>query len=769
MADRSNSDNISLINSISVAGQGSESPTGVGIDLSTKLTESFGRLCSLIDWNALHSQARALSPMTVHSLSPALAYACGAHRTMPLEMKNSSYCVDPASSHNSSYAPIKAVAESAIPAVIPGGSLEAILSCQEPQSYAHSVNSPPITQGSSKYQRSLSLKAKAKTAKQYWVRGRRTLQETADFFKNLPTFTPSPDDASININSHQEDIVSKVMARPYASPFAKSPDEFLLSSHSVVESEHESLVFHGSSDDGIRSLLALVEESDAALNMDKEQASFDGLHCQVPSRQGVESNLNGEQPQVSINGETKSTDSYPSLDLSHNGYEEEEVAVQIVSSGTIHAKLAQRSAYAQSVSRTGTANKALNQALSKSKGQKSWGNNLYVSLCANNAPTEEHVSKIINKQVSASWFTALKDKASKNKAHWGLNELSEALSSLLGFKDMDSSTNYVLEHQAVGDFQKALQGHKRSTCTVAGQVIVSDTSNPLYLSTDIGTDINSSSPVANYSLVPHNNQPLSSEGSDENLAMDLEQTQAPVGSSTTLMANDNQEAPALEHPVIRAFAGKNDLNGQSNQVGLSRASEEERRLERRISSYFMPSDYVAKYLASNKREAQPADIMAFGMFKQWMRRRSALLRPDGTLEEGNEATLYEIVLLLVQTMIFAMRADGRIETNEHNSLIDFCFSVVPKQLYNNIRGEVDRLLTIDLDPELLAQKVRYPEENIDIYLLSAVLLNNSHFLELGYLESLAACLGIDPSLRRHLDDNARTIVLNRSQYLPSLN
>ena len=235
----------------------------------------------------------------------------------------------------------------------------------------------------------------------------------------------------------------------------------------------------------------------------------------------------------------------------------------------------------------------------------------------------------------------------------------------------------------------------------------------------------------------------------------------PATMSGTFMAPAGRSDAHSE--IMPALSGRNDLNSMSTDGEQTGVSDELRRSERKENSYFLSDEQILSSMSRHDRHAQTAAVMAYGMFKQWMRRRSAVLRPDGLLEEGNEAILYETVLQIIETMIFAMRADGRIETDEYNSLIDFCQTVIPRQLYSNIRGEIDRLLTIDLDPSLLAACVRYPEESLDMYLLSAVMLHNSHFLELGYLENLAACLGIDPSLRRNLNDSANKIVFNSLQ------
>lgn len=147
-------------------------------------------------------------------------------------------------------------------------------------------------------------------------------------------------------------------------------------------------------------------------------------------------------------------------------------------------------------------------------------------------------------------------------------------------------------------------------------------------------------------------------------------------------------------------------------------------------------------------------IVAYGIYKQWMmRRRSLLARPNEVIGETSEMVFYTTALLLVETMVYAMRADGRIDQDHFQSLRDFCQAVFSNHI-NNVRGEIDNLLTIHLDPYSLASKVRFAEESLDIYLLSAVMLSTHNPLEQSYLEMLSACLGIGPSARRELDRRA---------------
>lgn len=180
---------------------------------------------------------------------------------------------------------------------------------------------------------------------------------------------------------------------------------------------------------------------------------------------------------------------------------------------------------------------------------------------------------------------------------------------------------------------------------------------------------------------------------------------------------------------------------------------------------------ISQQEQSAKGTAQPQEsyqkrivtILAQGIFRQWLQRRTMrLLQDSPNLVETHESVFYHTAMLLIQNMIFAMRADGQIDRNEQQSVLDFCIGVFHDWI-KNIRGELDRMLTIDLDPELLARQVEFSEESIDLYLLAAVMLDRNHFLEQSYLENLAACLGIDPTLRRHLNERAHALVRNEDQ------
>lgn len=208
--------------------------------------------------------------------------------------------------------------------------------------------------------------------------------------------------------------------------------------------------------------------------------------------------------------------------------------------------------------------------------------------------------------------------------------------------------------------------------------------------------------------------------------------------------------------TMKAISGRNNLNSLAT-VPLGKIGK--KNAERRARSFFyVYRDEVNGQLDSVENHHRVAAVLAYGIFRQWMhRRRHSINPPNGMIEESSESVFYYTALLLVQTMVFAIRSDGRIEDSEYSSLVDFCSSVFNNQI-KNIRGEIDRMLTIDLDPEFLAKMVKYPEESLDMYLLSSVIVNRTNHLELNYLENLAACLGIEPSLKKNLDHRADSLI-----------
>ena len=228
-----------------------------------------------------------------------------------------------------------------------------------------------------------------------------------------------------------------------------------------------------------------------------------------------------------------------------------------------------------------------------------------------------------------------------------------------------------------------------------------------------------------------------------------------------------QVEEGVEDPNARSsFSAQlvaNDTNsvGDTHSIGNSGSTVNGERVPEGISQQEQSAKGTSQPQESYQKRI--VTILAQGIFRQWLQRRTMrLLQDSQNLVETHESVFYHTAMLLIQNMIFAMRADGQIDRNEQQSVLDFCIGVFHDWI-KNIRGELDRMLTIDLDPELLARQVEFSEESIDLYLLAAVMLDRNHFLEQSYLENLAACLGIDPTLRRHLNERAHALVRNEDQ------
>lgn len=151
--------------------------------------------------------------------------------------------------------------------------------------------------------------------------------------------------------------------------------------------------------------------------------------------------------------------------------------------------------------------------------------------------------------------------------------------------------------------------------------------------------------------------------------------------------------------------------------------------------------------------------LAVHVCSRWLKRRCTKLEMTAPhdIQESESEIYFDTVSLLIQTMMFAMRADNKVNTDERQALYDFCLSLFGTQI-TNIRGEIDRCLTMPLDLSYIANRVCYAEERVDIFVLSAVILHENSFIFESYLENLAASLDIDPSLSRCLRYRAQHLI-----------
>lgn len=249
--------------------------------------------------------------------------------------------------------------------------------------------------------------------------------------------------------------------------------------------------------------------------------------------------------------------------------------------------------------------------------------------------------------------------------------------------------------------------------------------------------------------------------------------QAVQSVQSSVLAQAQAAATDYEVAATRAIGTENT----AMPVGQRRALfaqdfgiEEDAQKRRDYAAAFKVGDLERIFQELKERSANPDWLSKLGhaplvtrlalhVCARWLRRRCTQLQLHAphSIQDGEMEIYYDTVCLLIQTMTFAMRVDENINEQERQALYDFCLNLFGSQI-TSIRGEVDRCLTMPLEISNLVQKVRYPEERLDIFMLSAVILDGCGFICEGYLENLAACLEIDPSLQRFLRARARNLV-----------
>ncbi len=155
-----------------------------------------------------------------------------------------------------------------------------------------------------------------------------------------------------------------------------------------------------------------------------------------------------------------------------------------------------------------------------------------------------------------------------------------------------------------------------------------------------------------------------------------------------------------------------------------------------------------EYITDIKSEA--ITLYAVSVFKKWRARRISQFKAENPNVKSYKSLHIDTALLLIQAMIYASRADGKLSYGESECFFKF----YKKILTSDIRGYVDTFLTQNLNLDLLYSKIAFKEERIDIYILSSMMLDKNKITTDTYLENLAATLRIEPSLRKTLDFKA---------------
>jgi uncharacterized membrane protein YebE (DUF533 family) len=123
---------------------------------------------------------------------------------------------------------------------------------------------------------------------------------------------------------------------------------------------------------------------------------------------------------------------------------------------------------------------------------------------------------------------------------------------------------------------------------------------------------------------------------------------------------------------------------------------------------------------------------------------------DGTFlpREGDAAATTALSILLVRAMISAAKADGQVDTQESQAILN--------QINQLDLPAGDKAFLFDeygkeLDIEALARDVDSPEHAAEVYAASVLMLASPSAPERIYLDTLTGALGLEPGLARQIE------------------
>lgn len=105
-------------------------------------------------------------------------------------------------------------------------------------------------------------------------------------------------------------------------------------------------------------------------------------------------------------------------------------------------------------------------------------------------------------------------------------------------------------------------------------------------------------------------------------------------------------------------------------------------------------------------------------------------------------------LEILQAMIMAARADGHIDGDERALLTQEIEKLGPD---DELQAWIQKQFDAPLDAEALARQADSPQAAREIYLVSAVIIDDQNPMERAWLEQLAGALQLPPALAQELD------------------
>lgn len=140
-----------------------------------------------------------------------------------------------------------------------------------------------------------------------------------------------------------------------------------------------------------------------------------------------------------------------------------------------------------------------------------------------------------------------------------------------------------------------------------------------------------------------------------------------------------------------------------------------------------------------------AGVVAWNFYQKWAANRQQ------EAQEAQQMKLDDTSTLALRAMMFAARADGNIDATERQRIQALMSNMMPGQNVDQLMASFEKEM---LDPKVLAQQIKSKEQGEDLYRLSSMVIDVDHFMERGYLDTLAQSLGIDQAKKMGLEKEA---------------
>ncbi len=114
-----------------------------------------------------------------------------------------------------------------------------------------------------------------------------------------------------------------------------------------------------------------------------------------------------------------------------------------------------------------------------------------------------------------------------------------------------------------------------------------------------------------------------------------------------------------------------------------------------------------------------------------------------------QATPKEQAIRIIRALVYAAKSDGHIDEQEKQAI-----NARIRTLNIGAEGEalVRQAMNEPLDPSLIADGVKDPQEALQLYTLSSAVITSDQFMEKTYLDALAQALGIPSDVKTQVDD-----------------